>query len=694
MIDTADAGGASIPAGPSAAFVNPNPNPIGSQSQSQSQMPRRSAPSAAAPNDPMSAFLPRPIGPPSASNTAAYPISIAAPTPSTANGFSGGAPFSAASSAPTSPVYKVVVHPHTEQAASVLSGKVAELRHVKGRETLPLAASRHPMLPSTALSFASLDSASFAERALSQFGHDDAFWSVELVECDSLRRPFPDAAPYVAPVSATPSSSLSSSRSSGRMASAYTPFDPVGVSVPPVAYYGHGNGNGNGASGSSSISNGDVNISASLGSTSNLVTTEPMTGASNAFPSYSVHSPIGNHLSERSRISGKDLIKDESRYEDETLGILSSAPYAGSRAMHGDAGSARVPSSYPDVAPHTQPRRATEPMVDLSDAFRGLSMAGRDLMVYADSLGARNGSVSGHMARANHSRPPPQPTPSPSDVPSDAAGLVSINNGSFVPIYQHPNHYIDPRYLGITSNDLNRMPPANPSDQNPPCNTLYVGNLPLNTSEDELKNLFSRQRGFKRMCFRTKNNGPMCFVEFDSITAATKTLLDLYGRPLAHSSKGGIRLSFSKNPLGVRSQNNPNNAANYHPPQAHVPPPGSFAPPPGLSAPPGLGNISAVHNGNGNGVPNGGPLPQQHPAAHQYTAQHPPMPSITPLTSLASSMPPMQQMLYAESAFSPSREYPNNSLWPQPSAYQAFGANGNSVNGMPISNVPPYMMGR
>ncbi|KAG7109783.1 Cell wall integrity protein scw1 like [Verticillium longisporum] len=65
--------------------------------------------------------------------------------------------------------------------------------------------------------------------------------------------------------------------------------------------------------------------------------------------------------------------------------------------------------------------------------------------------------------------------------------------------------------------------------------------------------MFSKQRGYKRLCFRTKQNGPMCFVEFEDVTFATKALNELYGQPLHNSVKGGIRLSFSKNPLGVRS---------------------------------------------------------------------------------------------------------------------------------------------
>lgn len=108
-------------------------------------------------------------------------------------------------------------------------------------------------------------------------------------------------------------------------------------------------------------------------------------------------------------------------------------------------------------------------------------------------------------------------------------------------------------------------PPANPADQNPPCNTLYVGNLPPDATEQELRALFSPQKGFRRLSFRTKtnssnpgsnNHGPMCFVEFEDVAHATRALAELYGRILPRSSssngKGGIRLSFSKNPLGVR----------------------------------------------------------------------------------------------------------------------------------------------
>jgi len=89
--------------------------------------------------------------------------------------------------------------------------------------------------------------------------------------------------------------------------------------------------------------------------------------------------------------------------------------------------------------------------------------------------------------------------------------------------------------------------------ENPPCNTLYVGNLPLNADENELKALFGPCDGFRRLSFRNKPNGPMCFVEFEDVASARKAMDALYGTLLSSSTKGGIRLSFSKNPLGVRS---------------------------------------------------------------------------------------------------------------------------------------------
>ncbi|GAA5867923.1 hypothetical protein JCM3774_004724 [Rhodotorula dairenensis] len=112
----------------------------------------------------------------------------------------------------------------------------------------------------------------------------------------------------------------------------------------------------------------------------------------------------------------------------------------------------------------------------------------------------------------------------------------------------------------------------NPADMNAPKNTLYVGGLPAvlpsltgpfsaSHLEDSLRNAFSRCPGFKRLQFRSKSNGPIVFVEFVDTAHATRAMQELYGHTLGGLVKGGIRLSYSKNPLGVRS----NGLASGHP---------------------------------------------------------------------------------------------------------------------------------
>ena len=222
-----------------------------------------------------------------------------------------------------------------------------------------------------------------------------------------------------------------------------------------------------------------------------------------------------------------------------------------------------------------------------------------------------------------------EPSPSRYASPRSAVNPYSPHSAFTPTLGQHSSY-------GMSAHQPLRhnFPPVNPADQNPPCNTLYVGNLPLDTSEDELKALFSKQRGYKRLCFRTKQNGPMCFVEFEDISFATKALNELYGVQLHNSVKGGIRLSFSKNPLGVRAgqagSNNPstplsaagpmnaNNVGNMTPGGYQS----ASGPPPGLSMPPGFAGappmqmmsapfINQVSSPGGPGPGNmrGGPMP-------------------------------------------------------------------------------------
>ncbi|KAK3070554.1 cell cycle RNA binding protein whi3 [Teratosphaeriaceae sp. CCFEE 6253] len=264
---------------------------------------------------------------------------------------------------------------------------------------------------------------------------------------------------------------------------------------------------------------------------------------------FSPQSPLTNGVHAH-RTSGKSTINDDSA-DDET-GELLKDPVA--YAMNGQQSFAR---------------RSNNPQ-SLSSRFGSLS------------LSTGNGSPNGLGS--------PQ-----------TAGMVSPRNMSTM---QSPTNAMSPTTFrevsngGISSsNPRPQYPPVNPADSNPPCNTLYVGNLPIDTAEGELKAIFSQQRGYRRLCFRTKQNGPMCFVEFEDIGFATRALHELYGHPLHNSVKGGIRLSFSKNPLGVRASMTGGMLAG--PTQSM--PPGLNAlmaagqnfssvsgPPPGLGMPPGL----------------------------------------------------------------------------------------------------------
>ncbi|KAJ4307413.1 cell cycle RNA binding protein whi3 [Fusarium piperis] len=266
---------------------------------------------------------------------------------------------------------------------------------------------------------------------------------------------------------------------------------------------------------------------------------------------FSPQSPIGNHVTERGRISGKTLIANDSGDDEDTNVIL------------------KDPIAYAEYT--DGPRRKTDPAIPVQ-------------AMGALSINTKNTIPTG-----------------PSSLPPHM-GVMSPQSFQTMSPPQHRPHF----------------PPVNPADQNPPCNTLYVGNLPIDTSEEELKSVFMKQRGYKRLCFRAKANGPMCFVEFEEVSFATKALHDLYGHPLHNSVKGGIRLSFSKNPLGVRSNLNPNHANGGAPGGMNAAMSASvngFAaahrPPPGLAAPPGLGGGRQQHYGSqaglqGAGFPNSG----------------------------------------------------------------------------------------
>lgn len=308
----------------------------------------------------------------------------------------------------------------------------------------------------------------------------------------------------------------------------------------------------------------------------------------NAFPP---QSPIGPALDERQHVSGKSVIGEDG-IEDEP-GDLLNDPVA--YAQNESSGSMSQPIGYAqnDLSSPAYPHN--ELPISMSQSSRRQTLPQIPTSRFS-SLTLNTSSVTA---------PPMQGFVSPRSVaplqsPTSAMSPTNIGSlGPNAPYQLTTQHYRQTTY-----------PAVNPADQNPPCNTLYVGNLPIDTSEDELKAMFSKQRGYKRLCFRTKQNGPMCFVEFEDISFATKALHELYGHPLHNSVKGGIRLSFSKNPLGVRTVQ-PSGVGPSTPLSPQGPMPGmngnggmqsgfstANGPPPGLTVPPGLSTNFAASNNN------------------------------------------------------------------------------------------------
>lgn len=93
--------------------------------------------------------------------------------------------------------------------------------------------------------------------------------------------------------------------------------------------------------------------------------------------------------------------------------------------------------------------------------------------------------------------------------------------------------------------------PGGPSTRdNPPCNTLFVGNLGEAASEAELHTIFSPQPGFQQLKLVRGPKGISCFIEFADVPTAMACHSTQQGSVLQSSDRGGIRIQFSKNPFG------------------------------------------------------------------------------------------------------------------------------------------------
>eukprot|EP00897_Mesotaenium_endlicherianum_P003737 jgi/Mesen1/3391/ME000192S02556 len=106
--------------------------------------------------------------------------------------------------------------------------------------------------------------------------------------------------------------------------------------------------------------------------------------------------------------------------------------------------------------------------------------------------------------------------------------------------------------------------PVRNNKDNPPCNTLFIGNLGESTSEAEVRSLFSSQPGFRQMKVLRQNHGTVCFIELADVSSAIAIHAKLQGAVLTSSDRGGMRIQYSKNPFG-RKNGMPSSPLNHSP---------------------------------------------------------------------------------------------------------------------------------
>ncbi|KAH7564916.1 hypothetical protein JRO89_XS09G0069500 [Xanthoceras sorbifolium] len=86
--------------------------------------------------------------------------------------------------------------------------------------------------------------------------------------------------------------------------------------------------------------------------------------------------------------------------------------------------------------------------------------------------------------------------------------------------------------------------PVQNTKDNPPCNTLFIGNLGENINEEELRGLFSAQPGFKQMKILRQERHTVCFIEFEDMNSATNVHHNFQGAVIPSSGSVGMRIQY------------------------------------------------------------------------------------------------------------------------------------------------------
>jgi RNA recognition motif-containing protein len=92
---------------------------------------------------------------------------------------------------------------------------------------------------------------------------------------------------------------------------------------------------------------------------------------------------------------------------------------------------------------------------------------------------------------------------------------------------------------------------ANSGRSNPPMDTIFIANMSPEASEDELKTLLSGYPGFKRCKLVNQRGVITAFAQFEDIKSSAAAIGFLQGRPNLALDSSGLRVEYSKKPMGV-----------------------------------------------------------------------------------------------------------------------------------------------
>ncbi|GAB2250004.1 hypothetical protein Droror1_Dr00013363 [Drosera rotundifolia] len=169
---------------------------------------------------------------------------------------------------------------------------------------------------------------------------------------------------------------------------------------------------------------------------------------------------------------------------------------------------------------------------------------------------------------------PPPPVWGPHGYLAPAPPPYDPYAGYAVP---QPMQFAAPAPVAAPSSYVPVQPVQNIKD-NPPCNTLFIGNLGEGVIEEELRGLFSVQLGFKQMKVLRQERHTVCFIEFEDVNSAANVQHNLQGAVIPSSGSVGMRIQYPfilfPNPFGKRKDYNYPYPASAFPMNGAPPPTG------------------------------------------------------------------------------------------------------------------------